>query len=102
MQDEQGKVVPNAVVTAFRHVQGIFPQVTKVTYQTDARWMFASADGEAPDFGGAVDVGLLEDAADAVESVPVTFTLKDIEFAESQRKLPESQSSQDRFHIKYR
>lgn len=63
------------VQEALRHVANLFPEVTQVFYGTDARWLFCGETFEAPDFQGAVDVGLLEDAADTVEQLPAAFRL---------------------------
>lgn len=66
---------PIAVQTAFAHVRALFPDVTSVSYDEELHWLFETAAGDAPSFDGAVDVGLLEDAADALDEFPVKFTL---------------------------
>ena len=59
------------VQMALRHVNGVFPEVTKVFFGADVRWMYCNQDFEAPNFDeapGKVDIGLLEDAADAADN----------------------------------
>ncbi|WP_051516941.1 hypothetical protein [Herbaspirillum sp. RV1423] len=58
------------VQAALRHVHGVFPTVTQVFYGNNGRWLFCNEDLDCPSFDeapGMVDVGLLEDAADAAE-----------------------------------
>lgn len=59
------------VQAALRHVHSVFPEVTQVFYGADGRWLFCNEDFDAPNFKEApvnVDIGLLEDAADAADS----------------------------------
>lgn len=59
------------VQAALRHIHELFPEVTQVFYGANGRWLFCDEDFEAPDFGeapGKVDIGLLEDAADAADN----------------------------------
>lgn len=75
------KTAPAAVIAAFRHVQASHPSLAAVHYDADSRWCFTDLNGTAFEFG-KIDVGLLEDAADALETVPVTFSLCDIVHSE--------------------
>lgn len=83
-----------AVIKAFRNVLEHHPDVTSVRYDDDYRWLFLNSDGTAPEFTN-VDVGLLEDAADSIDMVPVTFTLQEIHAAE-QKILAEEAAARDR------
>ena len=59
------------VQMALRHINGIFPEVTQVFFGADGRWMYCDEDFETTDFDEApskVDIGLLEDAADAADN----------------------------------
>lgn len=59
------------VQAALRHVHSVFPEVTQVFYGADGRWLFCNDDFDAPNFDkapGKVDIGLLEDAADAADN----------------------------------
>lgn len=69
---------PDAVVTAFWHVKAAFPEVTQVTYDEEGRWLFTDATGNAPDFEGCIDVGLLEAAAESLTTLPITLTWVEI------------------------
>jgi hypothetical protein len=53
------------VQAALRHVNYLFPEVIQVFFGADGRWLYCGEDFEALNFDGKVDVGLLEDAADA-------------------------------------
>ncbi len=70
---------PSAIVKALHAVREAFPDVDRVRFDRDLRWRFMSKDGSAPDFMGKIDVGLLEDAADAVGDMgvdlPLTFQM---------------------------
>jgi hypothetical protein len=57
---------PAEVTKALNHVRSVFPQVTSVRYDDEGRWLFTDSHGDAPAFNGKIDIGILEDAADAV------------------------------------
>jgi len=59
-------VTPPAVTRALDHVRARYPDVTHVAYDREGRWFYFGDNHDAPKFRGDVDVGLLEDAADAV------------------------------------
>lgn len=61
------------VELAFNYIAGIFPTLSKVTYGVDLRWTYVLSSGEIPEFPANVDVSILEDAADNVTHVPVTY-----------------------------
>ncbi|MFP3637841.1 hypothetical protein [Paraburkholderia sp. SIMBA_054] len=75
-QKEQRATV--AVKIAFDHVKRLYPQVTRVAFDADQRWTYDNSAGDAPEFNGDVDVGLLEDAVDSLTTFPVTFTMDQI------------------------
>lgn len=66
----------NKVQEALKHVKSLFPEVTQVFYGTDGRWLYCGEAFEAPEFDGKVDVSLLEEAADSVETLPAAFALE--------------------------
>ncbi len=74
----QVRPVPMAVKAALCHVREHHPEVTQVTFDGDLRWCYGNEQGDIPAFRDAIDVGLLEDAADAVPEWPVTYTLAEI------------------------
>lgn len=58
------------VQAALRHVNSVYPEVTQVFYGADGCWLFCDEEFEAPNFKipGQIDIGLLEDAADAADA----------------------------------
>lgn len=64
---------PSQVRRALDHVRSYFPDVTHVIYTREVKWLYMSDDGVMPDFNGKIDIGLLEDAADAVSEFPAVF-----------------------------
>lgn len=73
----QTQNMPRAVCKAFVHVRKFFPSVTQVFYGVDGRWLFCEEAFESPTFGDEIDVGILEDAADAVDGLPAAFAWGD-------------------------
>lgn len=68
--------MPDAVKAALDHVRANYPDVTQVFFDTDGRWLFCGEAFQAPDFDEKdIDIGLLEDAADAVAFLPAAFSL---------------------------
>lgn len=65
-----------AVELAFQDVKRHFPDVVTVSFDEEACWQFADSEGNAPIFEGTdIDTSLLEDAANTVIAVPVSFSL---------------------------
>ena len=56
----------SAVQRALELVRAQCPEVTHVAYDREGRWMYFSDDHAVPRFSDAVDVAVLEDAADEV------------------------------------
>ena len=69
--------IPAAVVKALNHVRSVFPNVNHVAYCADGRWLYMDENGNMPAFNGLIDVGILEDAADALDSFPAIFCCLD-------------------------
>jgi hypothetical protein len=68
--------MPEPVRIALEHVASIFPEVTHVFFSRESRWFFCDDNFDAPTFDGKqFDIGLLEDAADCLETLPAAFTL---------------------------
>ncbi len=69
------KHVPTEVQAAFAHVKTFFPQVTCLAFDDHGRWLFSGV-GVDIVFGDEVNVGILEAAADALDSLPAYFVEK--------------------------
>lgn len=62
------------IQAAFDEVKKFFPDLQEVHYGEDLRWCYRLRSGQAPIFPkGRVDVYLLEQGADSLTCVPVTF-----------------------------
>lgn len=55
-----------AVLVAFKEVRRFHPDVVEVVFDRDTRWHYRTAQGRAPKFDDAIDVGVLEDAQSSV------------------------------------
>ncbi|QXL90404.1 hypothetical protein [Salmonella phage NINP13076] len=64
---------PKQVKDAFNAVKSVFPDVSMVIYDEDGRWCYCDQNSNAPDFNDQISVDLLEDGADAVDYLPITF-----------------------------
>jgi hypothetical protein len=73
---EEATQVPAAVIRSLDHVRSIFPEVTHVVFTRECKWLYMSDEGEMPEFKGQVNVGILEDACDAVVSFPCVFCVQ--------------------------
>jgi hypothetical protein len=70
------------VEVAFRHVKSLIPEVDCVVYGKDSRWMYIDSTNmlDPISFENVeVDVGILEEASDSLETLPCFFTEKDFE-----------------------
>lgn len=67
--------MPMEVRRALEYVRAHHPEVTQVFYGTDQRWFFCGEAFEAPVLGPEIDIGVLEDAADSVVTLPAAFAL---------------------------
>lgn len=70
---EKIMTMPPEVRKALAHVREHFPEVVQVFYGVDHRWLFCDEAFEAPNFGDQLDIGILEDAADAVPTLPAAY-----------------------------
>lgn len=57
---------------AIEHVRLFHPEVTRVAFDKNARWLYTDDEGNAPTFA-SVDVGILEDAEYDLDELPVAF-----------------------------
>ena len=67
-----------AVQEALRHVNAKFPTVTQVFFSNDGRWFYCDSEFKAPVFSNAIDISILEKAADAADNTkgfPCAFNL---------------------------
>lgn len=58
------------ILKALLHVRSVFPQVTRVEFDSELRWLYTDGRGfedDAPSFDGRIDQGLIEDASDEAE-----------------------------------
>ncbi len=76
---------PAHVQRAFDHVKSIFPEVVMVMYTPTMKWMYIDEDGEAPAFNDQVDVSLLEDAVDSLDTFPCIFHFDEFPWQEGSR-----------------
>lgn len=69
--------MPVEVADALAAVREVFPEVDTVVFTSNAKWLyFDSETGDSPAFAGLIDVGILEDAADAVDNFPAVYQLQ--------------------------
>ena len=68
---------PDAVLLALEHVRSFYPNVVMVVYWSDGRWQYMNDGFGSPEFDDRVDVGILEDASDAVTELPAAFEIVD-------------------------
>lgn len=69
------ETAPQAVRDAFEHVRSVFPNVVQVYYSPSGSWAYTDKEGYAESFEGLIDTDILDDGANAVESLPATFRL---------------------------
>ena len=69
----------NKIEKAIKHVQSFIPSVDRVVYWNDCRWAFMNDEHEVVSFESYhnIDVGILEDAADSVPTLPYAVQLMD-------------------------
>lgn len=67
--------IPFEVCVALDHVRSHYPEVVMVVFNREGRWQYMSSDFDAPTFGPEIDVGILEDAANAVSDLPAVFDI---------------------------
>lgn len=66
------------IANAFASVREHYPLVVQVFFGADGRWLYMDDDMEAPAFNDKIDVGILEDAADAaveLKGLPCAFSV---------------------------
>jgi hypothetical protein len=68
--------VPEPIRKALEHVRSYHPDVTQVVFFRDSRWLYFTDDLLSPQFGPEIDVGVLEDAADAVPELPMAYAVR--------------------------
>jgi len=65
--------MPRKVLKALNHVRKFFPDVMMVVFNSAGRWQYLTEDFNAPTFSDKIDVGILEDAANAVDNSIIGF-----------------------------
>lgn len=66
------KVTPE-IEKAMKHVKEFHPEVCMVLFTKDCRWHYMDENCIAPKFDSQIDVSILEDACDSVDSFPYIF-----------------------------
>lgn len=66
---------PKAIILALEEVCRYHPEVVQVFYGVDTRWQFMDIDFNATVFDKQLDIGILEDAQDAVTNFPAAFSI---------------------------
>jgi len=72
--------IPKPVLAALNHVREHFPNVVLVVFNSAGRWQYMDEYYEAPKFEGKINVSILEDAGDSVETLPAVFEHPDAQF----------------------
>lgn len=73
------KDAPIQVIKALEHVKSVFPSVTQVSYDDACRWVYRTDSGFPPMFTDDIDIGILNEAADAVYNIAVPVLYKQID-----------------------
>lgn len=63
----------NEIKKAFDHVRAHHPATTLVVFNKYGQWRYMNDNFVPPVFGDEIDSGILENAADSVESFPAVF-----------------------------
>lgn len=71
--------IPGPVLRALEHVRQFHPEVDRVVFWSDTRWMYSNENHEREAFGPEVDVGILEDAAAGLNVFPCAFQMEEPE-----------------------
>lgn len=58
---------PNEIKVAFDHIREYHP-VTTAFYDSNATWLYSTADGKVPEFHDEVHIGVLQNAMDAADN----------------------------------
>jgi hypothetical protein len=61
------------LIKALKHVQSVYPQVCMVVFAKDSRWHYMDEVFNAPVFDNRIDISLLEEAADSIETLPFIY-----------------------------
>jgi len=62
------------ILLAFAHVQTFFPSVAIVIYDKNGQWLYMDENFESFNFIGCdIDVSILEDASDSIETLPFIY-----------------------------
>jgi hypothetical protein len=72
------KVTPQ-VIEAIKYVRESYPYVTMVVFNKFGEWQYMGDSFEQPTFTGEIDPGILEVAADSIESFPCIFHFEESE-----------------------
>jgi len=67
------------LLKAFNHVREKYPEVTTVVINKKGHWCYMDDDFESPTFTKRLDVGLLEDGAASIKSLPFVYQMDLVE-----------------------
>ena len=61
---------------ALEHVRSIHSEVTHVVFNREGQWMYFGDNFKAPKFDNNIDIGILEEASDSIQTLPSVFNIK--------------------------
>jgi hypothetical protein len=68
------------VYAALNHVRIFYPEITHVFYNDEGAWYYCDKEFEGPlIFSRSIDIGLLEDAARSIDTLPAAFSIGEAE-----------------------
>jgi len=65
--------MPNALKKAFKHVKQHYPTLSIVIIGLDCRWQYMDAEFNSFIFDEKIDVSILQEGADSVETLPFIY-----------------------------
>lgn len=65
--------MPNALNKAFKHVKKHYPTLSIVILGLDGRWQYMDAEFNSFVFDKRINVSILEEGADSVETLPFIY-----------------------------
>jgi len=65
----------NELIIAFAYVKSIFPTLTMVVFNNQGQWFYCDRNYNGFVFDDSVDVGILEDASNSIQSTPFIYEL---------------------------
>jgi hypothetical protein len=63
------------VLKAINHVKVFYPKICLVVFNTQGLWQYMDENFESSTFGDEVDVSILEEAVDSLDTLPAVFEI---------------------------